>query len=134
MTLKICLVIIITLSIVAIIACIFTGKFFYNLAINPNSSKKMIFSNDGLSHHELSKEEEWLEKSSKFEEVFTTSFDGLKLHGYQVLNKDTNKSYMLVSGLILFIPALLSKSANGPPATGIASVVFIVSVVSTINS
>ena len=46
MTLKICLVIIITLSIVAIIACIFTGKFFYNLAINPNSSKKMIFSND----------------------------------------------------------------------------------------
>jgi hypothetical protein len=51
-----------------------------------------------------------------------------------LVNKDINKSYMLVSGLILFIPALLSKSANGPPATGIVSVVFIVSVVSSINS
>ena len=112
MTLKICLVIIITLSIVAIIACIFTGKFFYNLAINPNSSKKMIFSNDGLSHHELSKEEEWLEKYSKFEEVFTTSFDGLKLHGYQVLNKDTNKWAITVHGYMTDAFSLSTKALH----------------------
>ena len=110
MTLKICLVIIITLSIVAIIACIFTGKFFYNLAINPNSSKKMIFSNDFLSHHELSKEEERLEKYSKFEEVFTTSFDGLKLHGYQVLNKDTNKWAITVHGYMTDAFSLSTKA------------------------
>ena len=111
MTLKICLVIIITLLVVAIIACIFTGKFFYNLAINPNSSKKMIFSNDGLSHHELSKEEEWLEKYSKFE-VFTTSFDGLKLHGYQVLNKDTNKWAITVHGYMTDAFSLSTKALH----------------------
>ena len=60
MNIKIFLAIIITLAIVAVIALFFAGNFFYNLAINPNSSKKMIFSNDGLSHHELTEEEEWL--------------------------------------------------------------------------
>ena len=110
MTLKICLAVIITLLLVLIIASIFVGNFFYNLAINPNSSKKMIFSNDGLSHHELTPEEEWLEKSSKFEEVFATSFDDLKLHGYQVLNKDTHKWAVTVHGYMADAFSLSTKA------------------------
>lgn len=112
MKLKIYLVIIITLLIVAIIVCFLIGNFFYNLAINPNSSKKMIFSNDGLSHHELSKEEEWLEKASNFEEVFTNSFDNLKLHGYQVLNKDTNKWAITVHGYMTDAFSLSTKALH----------------------
>lgn len=112
MKLKIYLVIIITLLIVAIIVCFLIGNFFYNLAINPNSSKKMIFSNDGLSHHELSKEEEWLEKTSNFEEVFTNSFDNLKLHGYQVLNKDTNKWAITVHGYMTDAFSLSTKALH----------------------
>ena len=110
MTLKICLAVIITLLLVLIIASIFVGNFFYNLAINPNSSKKMIFSNDGLSHHELTPEEEWLEKSSKFEEVFATSFDDLKLHGYQVLNKETHKWAVTVHGYMADAFSLSTKA------------------------
>ncbi|MDO5009723.1 MAG: alpha/beta hydrolase [Intestinibacter bartlettii] len=112
MTLKICLTVVITLLVVAIIAVFFTGNFFYNLAINPNASKKMIFSNDGLSHHELTKEEEWLEKESKFEEVFTTSFDNLKLHGYQVLNKDTHKWAVTVHGYMADAFSLSTKALH----------------------
>ena len=110
MTLKICLAVIITLLLVLIIASIFVGNFFYNLAINPNSSKKMIFSNEGLSHHELTPEEEWLEKSSKFEEVFATSFDDLKLHGYQVLTKDTHKWAVTVHGYMADAFSLSTKA------------------------
>ena len=70
----------------------------------------MIFSNDGLSHHELTPEEEWLEKSSKFEEVFATSFDDLKLHGYQVLNKDTHKWAVTVHGYMADAFSLSTKA------------------------
>ncbi|WP_455543035.1 alpha/beta hydrolase [Intestinibacter sp.] len=112
MTLKICLAIVITLLVVAIIAIFFTGNFFYNLAINPNSSKKMIFGNDGLSYHELTEDEEWLEKYSEFEEVFTTSFDGLKLHGYQVVNKDTNKWAVTVHGYMVDAFSLSTKALH----------------------
>ncbi|MBU5336141.1 alpha/beta hydrolase [Intestinibacter bartlettii] len=72
----------------------------------------MIFSNDGLSHHELTKEEEWLEKESKFEEVFITSFDNLKLHGYQVLNKNTHKWAVTVHGYMADAFSLSTKALH----------------------
>ncbi|MCI6738188.1 MAG: alpha/beta hydrolase [Intestinibacter sp.] len=113
MNIKIFLAIIITLAIVAVIALFFAGNFFYNLAINPNSSKKMIFSNDGLSHHELTEEEEWLEKKSKFKDVFTTSFDGLKLHAHEVVsNKNTNKWAVTVHGYMADAFSLSTKALH----------------------
>lgn len=112
MTLKISYVIFITLLIVAIIACIFTGKFFYNLAINPNSSKKMIFSNDGLSHHDLSKEEQWLQKYSQFKDIYITTFDNLKLHGYYVCQKDTHKWAITVHGYMSDAFSLSTKALH----------------------
>ena len=113
MNIKIFFAVIITLSVVAIIALFFAGNFFYNLAINPNSSKKMIFGNDGLSHHELTEEEEWLEKSSKFKDVFTNSFDGLKLHAYEVVsNKNTNKWAVTVHGYMTDAFSLSTKALH----------------------
>ena len=113
MNIQIFLAVIITLAVVAIIALFFAGNFFYNLAINPNSSKKMIFGNDGLSHHELTEEEEWLEKSSKFKDVFTNSFDGLKLHAYEVVsNKNTNKWAVTVHGYMTDAFSLSTKALH----------------------
>lgn len=113
MNIKIFLAVIITLAVVAIIALFFAGNFFYNLAINPNSSKKMIFGNDGLSHHELTEEEEWLEKSSKFKDVFTNSFDGLKLHAHEVVsNKNTNKWAVTVHGYMTDAFSLSTKALH----------------------
>lgn len=111
MSIKIFLAIIITLLIVAFIAMIFVGKFFYNLAIDPNSSKKIIFNSDGNGSHEPTKEEEWLEKSSKFKDVFTTSFDGLKLHAHEVVSdKDTNKWAVTVHGYMADAFSLSTKA------------------------
>ncbi|MGM9530301.1 alpha/beta hydrolase [Intestinibacter sp.] len=113
MNIKIFLAVIITLAVVAIIALFFAGNFFYNLAINPNSSKKMIFGNDGLSHHELTEEEEWLEKSSKFKDVFTNSFDGLKLHAHEVVsNKNTHKWAVTVHGYMTDAFSLSTKALH----------------------
>ena len=113
MNIKIFFAVIITLAVVAIIALFFAGNFFYNLAINPNSSKKMIFGNDGLSHHELTEEEEWLEKSSKFKDVFTNSFDGLKLHAHEVVsNKNTNKWAVTVHGYMTDAFSLSTKALH----------------------
>ena len=113
MSVKIFLTVIITLAIVLIIALFFAGNFFYNLAINPNSSKKMIFSNDGLSHHELTEEEEWLEKKSKFKDVFTTSFDGLKLHAHEVVaTNKTNKWAVTVHGYMTDAFSLSTKALH----------------------
>ena len=113
MNIQIFLAVIITLAVVAIIALFFAGNFFYNLAINPNSSKKMIFGNDGLSHHELTEEEEWLEKSSKFKDVFTNSFDGLKLHAHEVVsNKNTNKWAVTVHGYMTDAFSLSTKALH----------------------
>lgn len=113
MNIQIFLAVIITLAVVAIIALFFAGNFFYNLAINPNSSKKMIFGNDGLSHHELTEEEEWLEKSSKFKDVFTNSFDGLKLHAHEVVsNKNTHKWAVTVHGYMTDAFSLSTKALH----------------------
>lgn len=113
MSIKIFGAIVLTLIIVAIIALFFAGNFFYNLAINPNSSKKMIFSNEGLAHHELTEEEKWLEESSKFEDVFTNSFDGLKLHAHEVISdKDTNKWAVTVHGYMADAFSLSTKALH----------------------
>lgn len=78
---------------------LFVGNYFYNLAINPHTSKDSIFGEDDDNGLEVKEEVEWLEKKSGYEDVYLTSSDNLKLHGYKVLNKNkTNKWAVVVHG------------------------------------
>ena len=76
------------------------GNYFYNLALNPDTPKDMIFGEDDDNKElEIKEDVEWLIKDSNYEDTYITSFDGLKLHGYKVLNeKNTNKWVIIVHG------------------------------------
>ncbi len=94
-------IIIALLIILAILSTglLFVGNYFYNLAINPNTSKDAIFGDDDDNGLEVKEDVEWLEKKSGYEDVYLTSFDNLKLHGYKIINKNkTNKWAVVVHG------------------------------------
>lgn len=76
------------------------GNYFYNLALNPDTPKDMIFGEDDDNDNlEIKEDVEWLTKDSDYKDVYLTSFDELKLHGYEVLNKNkTNKWAIVVHG------------------------------------
>lgn len=81
----------------------FIGNFFYNLALNPDFSKDMIFGTpeeaQATSGQVLDEDKVWLESKSNYTDEYITSFDGLKLHSYKVLNENpTNKWAIVVHG------------------------------------
>ena len=77
----------------------YVGNYFYDLAINPFSSKDAIFGDDEDNGLEVKEDLEWLVKESGYEDVYISSFDNLKLHGYKVLSKNkTNKWAIVVHG------------------------------------
>lgn len=66
------------------------GNYFYNLALNPNTSKDAIFGSPeeakSTSGEIVSETLNWLLQESNYSDVFIESFDKLKLHGYKILN------------------------------------------------
>lgn len=94
---------------IVIIAVIgFGGNYLYNLAINPRTSKDMIFastesSNDvvtvnGTSGPVSISSEKWLLEQSGYENLYMTSRDGLKLHNYLIKKPNSNKWAITVHG------------------------------------
>lgn len=88
---------------ILIIALGFIGNYFYNLALNPNTSKDIIFGTpeeqEATSGQVLDSDKAWLLSESNYTNEYITSDDGLKLHGYQVLNSSpTNKWAITVHG------------------------------------
>lgn len=93
-----------------IIGLIFIGNKFYNLAINTKVSKDIIFnSKDEKNEEKLTKDKtsgenakedlKWFLNDSNYEDIYINSYDGLKLHGYKIKNKnDTNKWVITVHG------------------------------------
>lgn len=78
---------------------IFIGNYFYNLAINPFTSKDMIFGDDDDTEGEVEEDVNWLIKNSNYTDKYINSFDNLKLHGYEVKNENkTNKWAIVVHG------------------------------------
>lgn len=81
----------------------FVGNYFYNLALNPDTPKDIIFGTpdeaEATSGQVLGSDVDWLLNRSNSTEEYITSFDGLKLHSYQVLNETkTNKWVINVHG------------------------------------
>ena len=87
------------LLLITVGAGIFIGNYFYDLAINPFTSKDMIFGDDDDTEGEVEEDVNWLVKNSNYTDKYINSFDNLKLHGYEVKNENkTNKWAIVVHG------------------------------------
>ncbi|WP_018592834.1 alpha/beta hydrolase [Terrisporobacter glycolicus] len=76
----------------------FIGNYFYDLAINPSTSKDMIFGDDD-DEGEIKEDVNWLINDSNYNDKYINSFDNLKLHSYEIKNKiETNKWAIVVHG------------------------------------
>ena len=79
----------------------YIGNYFYDLALNPDSPKDAIFGNgdDETDKLKVQEDEDWLIKNSNYKDKYITSSDNLKLHAYEVINKNkTNKWAIVVHG------------------------------------
>lgn len=78
----------------------------YNLAINPTTSKKKIFAskedkNDNrvkleeTSGEDNEEDREWISNRSGYKDSYITSFDNLKLHGYEIINSSISNKWII---------------------------------------
>lgn len=96
-----------------ITACVlglgFGANYLYNLALNPDTPKDLIFSSDNddlentVSQNETSgvvtiDDTTWLLEQSNYKDLFMTSKDGLKLHNYVLNHPSSNKWIITVHG------------------------------------
>lgn len=84
-----------------ILATAFVGNYFYDLALNPKSSKTAVFGEDNSQTEEQilkqMQKENWLQENSK--EVTIKSQDNLTLHGYELSQATaTNKWVIVIHG------------------------------------
>lgn len=96
---KVKIVLLSIISIVLILALVtlgFIGNYFYNLALNPKTSKDKVFGPKDKSI-EASKMDEsnWILDKSGYKDTSITSEDGLSLHGYEVLNTSNSKAWVI---------------------------------------
>jgi len=96
---KLLMVILVIILMLLIIAYFLVGNYFYNIALNPNSSKTFVLGED----EEQTEEEKsialenvnWLE--SKSANVFIKSNnDGLQLHAYEITNENSSNIWTIV--------------------------------------
>lgn len=69
---------------------LYAGNYLYDLALNPTTDKSLVFDNEGTKNAtQVSREQDDIfETASK--DIYITSDDGLKLHGYEInQNADT---------------------------------------------
>lgn len=79
------------------------GNYFYNIALNPNTSKDIIFGSpeeaQSTSGQVVSEAVDWFLNKSNYSDVNIEAIDNLKLHGYEISNeKPTNKWVIVVHG------------------------------------
>lgn len=91
----------ITILVFIILATAFVGNYFYDLALNPKSSKTAVFGEDEpQTEEQILKQMQkvsWLKENS--EEVMIKSQDNLSLHGYEIRQSTaTNKWAIVIHG------------------------------------
>lgn len=84
----------IILILIFIIAGYITGNFLFNLALNPKSSKSIIFNNetDEIKFQMKIDNTKWLEENAK--EVYIED-KKIKLHSYEIVNKKESKIWVI---------------------------------------
>lgn len=74
----------------------FVGNYFYNLALNPNTPKDIVFDATDDSDEE---QVNWILEESRYTDQFMTSEDGLQLHAYEIDQpNDSHKWVITVHG------------------------------------
>lgn len=109
--------IILTISILLLIVILgvggLVGNYFYNLALNPFTSKDMIFGEDDDDSLEVEADVNWLLKYSNYIDTYITSSDNLRLHAYEVKNENkTDKWAIVVHGYTSEGKTLSSKAKH----------------------
>lgn len=110
--------IILTISILLLVVILgvggLVGNYFYNLALNPFTSKDIIFGdNDDDTSLEVEADVNWLIKDSNYIDTYITSSDNLKLHAYEVKNENkTDKWAIVVHGYTSEGKLLSSKAKH----------------------
>lgn len=100
---KILSMFLITFLILSICFLGFIGNYFYNLALNPHTSKDIVFGTpeeaEATSGQVLDEDKSWLLSSQTYSDLYISSFDKLNLHSYKILNPvPTNKWAITVHG------------------------------------
>ena len=91
----------ITISIFIILLTLFiggsslVGVLFYNLALNANYSKDIIYAE--YNDENLNDAQKWLEEKSNYSDKYIESYDKLQLHSY-VVTQNSNKWAIVVHG------------------------------------
>ena len=91
----------ITISIFIILLTLFIGVsslvgiLFYNLALNANYSKDIIYAE--YNDENLNDAQKWLEEKSNYSDKYIESYDKLQLHSY-VVTQNSNKWAIVVHG------------------------------------
>lgn len=91
----------ITISIFIILLTLFiggsslVGVLFYNLALNANYSKDIIYAE--YNDENLNDAQKWLEEKSNYSDKYIESYDKLQLHSY-VVSQNSNKWAIVVHG------------------------------------
>ncbi|MEG2811172.1 MAG: alpha/beta hydrolase [Clostridium sp.] len=96
---KILLIILVVVTTVTFIGLYFIANFFYNLALNPNTPKDMVFNDGGLKESSVVvngyTDKQWLEKASNKKEINIKSFDNLNLYGYEIKPKKESNVWVI---------------------------------------
>lgn len=75
----------------------YIGNYFYNLALNPYTSKDMIFVDDSNNDElEVQEDVDWLLNNSNYKDKYITSYDNLKLHSYEIINEKLSDKWAIV--------------------------------------
>lgn len=90
-------IIAIIILVIIVIVLLGVGNYFYNLALNPNSSKELVLKQDTKATS-ASREENWILDQSNYCDEEIESFDNLKLHGYKINNENSNVWVITVHG------------------------------------
>lgn len=96
---KIILSTIIVIIIAIIVVGYITGSYFYSIAIDATVDNGDIFAGSDTQNNEngpkMLKQMEWFETESNYKEVYMTSRDNLKLHAYEILNKEATDKWVI---------------------------------------
>lgn len=87
------------ISVIIIISLGLVGNYFYNLALNPNTPKDIVFGTPeeaaATSGQVLDVDISWLLNDSNYTDEYITSQDGLKLHSYHIKNQSSSNKWVI---------------------------------------
>ncbi|WP_297712150.1 alpha/beta hydrolase [Clostridium sp.] len=87
------------IAVIILISLGFIGNYFYNLALNPNTPKDIVFGTPeeaaATSGQVLDEDISWLLNDSNYTDEYITSQDNLKLHSYQVKNQTSSNKWVI---------------------------------------